>query len=76
MAAVLFSALLALGVFLFALWPLFGEREPIPDQRPAGLLQEAVARSVRELETDLRLEKIREEDLEVIRRHLEKESVS
>jgi hypothetical protein len=76
MAAVVFSLLLALGAFLFALWPLFGERESIPDQRPPGLLKEAVARSARELETDLKLEKIREEDLEVILRHLEKESVS
>lgn len=76
MAAVVFSLLLALGVFLFAVWPLFGERESIPDERHPGLLKEAVARSVRELETDLRLEKIGEEDLRVIREHLERESVS
>lgn len=76
MAAVLFSLLLALGSFLFALWPLFGEKEPIPDHRTPDLLKEAVARSVRELETDLRMEKIREEDLRLIREHLEKESGS
>lgn len=76
MVAVAFSMLLALGAFLFTLWPLFGEREPIPVERPPDQLKEAVGRSVRELETDLRLGKIQKEDLEIILRHLEKESVS
>lgn len=76
MAAVVLSLLLALAAFLYAVWPLFGAREPIPDERAPALLKQAVARSVRELETDLRLEKIEEEDLRVIREHLEKESVS
>lgn len=74
MAAALVSVALALAAFIWILWPLFEEartREPVPAGSDAGL---ALRRSLRELETDLDLGKIRREDLAVIQEHLEKES--
>lgn len=67
---------LAVALFFWALFPLFGEAEPIPQERPADALRAAVDKSIRELETDLSLQKIQREDLELIQRHLEKESAS
>jgi hypothetical protein len=76
MAPTLLVLALAVALFLWALYPLFGEAEPIPQERPAEALQAAVDKSIRELETDLSLQKIEREDLDLIQEHLKKESAS
>ncbi len=70
------SLVIAAGVFLWIFAPLFGQPEQIPQQRGREELMSAVNRSVHELETDLKLEKIQQEDLDVIQKHLEEESSS
>ncbi len=76
MLITLISLAIAAGIFLWIFAPLFGEQERIPQERAREELMSAVNRSVHELETDLKLEKIQQEDLDVIQKHLEEESSS
>ena len=76
MLITLISLAIAAGIFLWIFAPLFGKQEQIPQERAREELMSAVNRSVHELETDLKLEKIQQEDLDVIQKHLEEESSS
>ncbi len=76
MLITLISLAIAAGIFLWIFAPLFGKQEQIPQERGRDELMSAVNRSVHELETDLKLEKIQQEDLDVIQKHLEEESSS
>ena len=70
MAAVV-ALLLAGAAFFLVIRPLLGQREEIPEARPESEIMEALAKSKRELETDLQLDKIKEEDLREIESFLE-----
>jgi hypothetical protein len=76
MALLLVSLVLAVAAFAWALQPVFDAPQAIPQERADGLLNDAVTRSVHELETDLRLQKILPEDLDLIQEHLKRESAS
>ncbi|MEW5763431.1 MAG: hypothetical protein ACOYXN_05720 [Acidobacteriota bacterium] len=76
MAPLLATLVLAVAAFVWVLRPLFEEAQAIPQERAAGLLADAVTRSVQELETDLRLQKIEPADLDMIQEHLKRESAS
>jgi hypothetical protein len=74
MVGTLLSLALALGVFAWVLRPLFARGADVPEAAGGADLSLAVRHSLQELETDLDLGKIGQEDLAVIRQHLEKES--
>jgi hypothetical protein len=74
MAGTLLSLVVAVAVFGWVLAPLFGEPKEISQARSTDQIQEAVNRSVRELKTDLELQKIQASDLEEIQSFLESES--
>jgi|YelNatPaOPRAMG01_1025707.scaffolds.fasta_scaffold01159_15 hypothetical protein len=74
MAGTLLSLVVAVAAFGWVLAPLFGEPKEISQARSTDQIQEAVNRSVRELKTDLELQKIQASDLEEIQSFLESES--
>ncbi len=74
MAGTLLSLVVAVAAFGWVLSPLFGEPKQISQARPTDQIQDAVDRSVRELKTDLELQKIQASDLEDIQSFLESES--
>lgn len=65
---------LAAAAFSFALRPLFGKPEPIPQDRPEGDIRLALEKSLQEFRTDLQMQKIQEEDLRAIEGYLEQTS--
>jgi hypothetical protein len=74
MAGTLLSLVVAVAAFGWVLAPLFGEPTEISQARSTDQIQDAVDRSVRELKTDLELQKIQASDLEEIQNFLETES--
>ncbi|MGA9751072.1 MAG: hypothetical protein WBS54_04745 [Acidobacteriota bacterium] len=74
MVGTLLSLVVAVAAFGWVLAPLFGEPKEISQARSTDQIQDAVDRSVRELTTDLELQKIQASDLKDIQNFLETES--
>ena len=74
MAATLLTLGLAAVIFIWVFAPLFAKAGEIPQVRSSADIEEAVSKSIQELNTDLELHKIQQEDLDHIRAFLEQES--
>ena len=74
MAATLVTLAGALLIFVWVLYPFFGQAREIPQTRSAEDVAAAVSKSVQELRTDLELRKIEQEDLDHIQAFLHEES--
>lgn len=72
--AMLFLLIMACAAFYGAISPLFRAPETISQERSEGDIRDAVDKSIRELRTDLQLQKIQEEDLKTIEAYLEQTS--
>ncbi len=62
---------LAGGLFFWALSPVFGKPQPIPQEMPKAGVRLAVERNLQEFRTDLDLNKMGEDDYRDLERELE-----